>query len=60
MTTTIAVLISARWLRTVRVKVRSLVVASRTSPSIGTAEEMTGVKSGALRTSVTCRLRWSA
>ena len=60
MTITIAALISARWLRTVRVKVRSFFVAKRILPSIGTAAEMIGVRSGALRTSVTNRLRWSA
>ena len=39
-----------RWLRTVRVKSRSLSVTSRTMPSpTGAAAEKTGVRSGALR-----------
>ena len=48
----------ARWLRTVLVKARSLSVASRTLPPLtGTAAEIIGVMSGALRTAVSARPR---
>ena len=47
-----AAMISRAGSRTVRVKARSLSVASSTPPPSGTAAEMTGVRSGALRTAV--------
>jgi hypothetical protein len=51
--TIIAEAMIMRCVRTVRVKARSLVVARRTPLLRGTAAEMTGVMSGALRTAVT-------
>ena len=49
-----AIASAPRWLRTVRVKLRSLAVTSRVDPpESGAAAEKTGVRSGAWRTSTT-------